>query len=159
MKFTKSKCLTALLAVMGLCAIVMGAVLIYHSPASHALAFKILGTFAVLAGTASVVQTFPIAGTFPTSAQAVSCNTQINRCVFADGDTTLALTHNWGLTATQLAQFLPLITWYIQNPGVTAPVVSFALTDSNTVTMAKVGTTGSGGTFVVTLQRPQSMTL
>jgi len=159
MQFTKTKLFTALLAVLGLAAIVTGAVLVHNHPISSLMAAKLLASLAVLAGTASVIQTFPIAGTFPTSAQAVSCNTQINRCIFADGDTTLTLTHNWGLTAAQLAQFLPIISYYAQNSGVSANTLSFALTDSNTVTVTRAATTGGGGTFVVSLYRPYSATL
>lgn len=159
MKHKSKASFTALLAVLGVLAIAIGIVMYFHNaaPVHHTVGYLLTG-LTMLAGT-TIIQTFPIAGTFPTSAQAVGCNTQINRVVMADGDTSATLTHNWGLTAAQLAQFLPLISFYVQNPGVSYPVVSFALTDSNTVTMAKTGTTGSGGTYVVALQRPYSATL
>jgi hypothetical protein len=107
----------------------------------------------------TVIQTYPIAGTFPTSAQAVSCNTQISRVVLADADTVAVLTHNWGLTAAQAAAFLPLVSYYVENIGATFPPVSFTLTDTNTVSVNKTATTGSGSTLVVVLQRPLSSTL
>ena len=151
-KFT-TRIIAAVLTILA----VAVSVVAYHYHPSNMLGM--VESFTFLLGIASVVQTFPLAGTFPTSAQAFDCNTQINRCVFADTDTTLTLTHNWGLSVAQLAQFLPLISFYIQNPGVSYPVVSFALTDSNTVTMAKTIATGSGGTFVVIMLRPLSSTL
>jgi len=157
-KLTTKAVFTALLAVMviGIGAVV-GAHYGWHlsNPAMIAMGLAV----PVIFGTATVIQTFPLAATFPTSAQAVNVNTQISRVVMADTDTLATLTHNWLLTAAQLAQFLPLISWYVENPGVSYPVVSFALTDSNTVTMAKTVATGSGGTYVVSLFRPYSATL
>lgn len=120
------------------------------------IALGLIGLF----GT-TIIQTWPIAGTFPTSQQAVSFNTQTSRVVFADADTVAVLTHNWGISAAQLAAFFPLIDFYAQNAGTagtTLPQLTFALTDSNTVTINKTAATGSGGTYVVTLQRPWSAT-
>ena len=130
----------------------------------HALSHTaklVLWSVSTLAFGTTVIQTWPIAGTFPTAAQAFNFNTQISRVVFADADTTATLTHNWGISAAQLAAFFPLIDYYAQNVGTTGttlPQLTFALTDSNTVTITKTAATGSGGTFVVTLNRPYSTT-
>jgi len=147
---------TALLAVLMLSVVAAGTVAHYHG-IHHALGYMVTA-LTMLAGS-TVIQTYPIAGTFPTSAQAFYNNTQINRVVMADADTVAVLTHNWMLSTAQLAAFLPIISFYIENIGATYPPVSFALTDSNTVTMNKTATTGSGGTYVVTMARPLSSTL
>lgn len=159
MKFMKSRWFfAAFLAVVGVLAIAIGAVIVHHNPVSHQVIVMVMSGLGLLAGS-TVIQTYPIAGTFPTSQQAVSCNTQIARVVMGDTDTIAVLTHNWGLTAAQAAQFLPLIKWYVENIGATFPPVSFTLTDTNTVSVNKVATTGSGCTLVVALERPLSSTL
>jgi hypothetical protein len=159
MKFTTKQVCTALLAVLMLGLTGAGILHHYlgHQITQHAV-WMTLTSLTMLTGVATIIQTWPIAGTFPTSAQAVDFNTQISRVVMADGDTVAVLTHNWGISAAQLAAFFPLISFYVQNIGSTAPPVSFALTDSNTVTLNKTGTTGSGGTYVVSLFRPYSAT-
>jgi hypothetical protein len=170
MKLTLPKFLA--LAVLAVMATALGFTTAHFVPAIHAihaihahmhLALAVGSlSLSLLASTVTIIQTYPIAGTFPTSAQAFYNNTQISRLVAADSDTVAVLTHNWMLSAAQLAAFLPLITYYIQaldSAGVTLPLLTFALTDSNTVTMTKVAATGSGGTYVVTMQRPLSSTL
>jgi hypothetical protein len=144
-------------AVAGIAAVVLGWTGFNQAAAGHHLAAMIATGLTMLAGS-TIITTWPIAGTFPTSAQAVNFNTQIYRVVTVDADTTAVLTHNWGISAAQLAAFFPLISFYVENIGATFPPVSFALTDSNTVTMTKLATTGSGATLVVTLQRPYSAT-
>lgn len=134
-----------------------------HAVTDHLTARSLAGLSMLftLVGATTVIQTWPIAGTFPTSAQAVNFNTQISRVIMADADTTATLTHNWGISAAQLAAFFPLINYYAQNVGTngtTLAQLTFALTDSNTVTITKTAATGSAGTFVVEMQRPYSAT-
>ena len=162
MKVT-TKFMAALATLLAVFAIAVIAVLAHHQAnlTHKAIAYGLTG-LSLLAGTATIIQTYPLAATFPTAAQAFYNNTQISRVVMADGDTTAVLTHNWMLSAAQLAAFLPLIQYYIQaldSAGVTYPILSFALTDSNTVTITKAAVTGSGGTYVVSMQRPLSSTL
>jgi hypothetical protein len=157
MKLSK-KITLAVLAVVG---IAVSVLTIHSGGVNHHTVGFILTALTGLGGTATIIQTWPLAGTFPTSAQAVDYNTQVNRVVFGDADTTAVLTHNWMIPAAQLAAFFPLINYYIQNANsvlLTYPILTFALTDSNTVTITKDAGTGTGGTFVVTLQRPYSAT-
>lgn len=149
---------TIAVALAGLAAVIVGIAGWQYALHTHHALTMAVNSFTLMVGVATIIQTWPIAGTFPTSAQAVNYNTQISRVVMADGDTIAVLTHNWMIPAAQLAAFFPLISFYVENVGATYPPVSFALTDSNTVTVNKSGTTGSGGTYVVTLQRPYSAT-
>lgn len=73
----------------------------------------------------------------------------------ADTETTAVLTHNWKLSANALALLYPFIVWYWTTAGTAQ--VSFALTDSSTVTITKSTGTGSGGTFNVVLLKPHTI--
>ena len=109
-----------------------------------------------MAGTA--VYTYPVAGaTAPTAAQALLCNMVCATAQFADADTNVVITHNFKLTAAQLANLWPVVIATIVTAGTLAVNYSVALTDSSTVTIAKVSTsTGSGSTLNVQILRPYS---
>lgn len=95
--------------------------------------------------------------TGPTVAQAMNCNMVVAEVVCTDADTTAVITHNWQTSTANLAFFFPIIQYYIGTAGTANPILSFALTNSLIVTMTKVSAAGSGGTYVVVLQRPMSM--
>lgn len=93
----------------------------------------------------------------PTTAQALLFNSLSVTAFYGDTDTTLAITHNWGLPVTAYTTlFQPWVTWMA---GTTAPVnatlavVTYA---ANTITVNKNTLTGSGGLFTLLLQRPFS---
>lgn len=107
----------------------------------------------------TVVYAYPVSGaTAPTQLQALNCNMLTATVQFSDADTTATITHNWKLTAAQLANLWPVVASYISTAGTLAVNYTFALTDSSTVTVAKASTaTGAGSTLTVNLQRPHSM--
>jgi len=98
----------------------------------------------------------------PTAAQAVTTNSLSASVTFADADTTTLITHNWGLTTTQLSNLWPWANFYPAALGTATVAVglSLALTNSVAVTLNKAATsagTGVGSSIVVILQRPFSM--
>lgn len=98
----------------------------------------------------------------PTAAQSNGAAAITALVAFTDSDTTWVLTHNWGLTAAQIAALLPEV---IINPvsGVQAaavyPVIALDRTNGNQVTFTKVSAVNSGMTVSVTLRRPHSIGL
>lgn len=116
---------------------------------------------------------FPNFGTAtpPTAQQASQMAEQIAIVSFADADVTGTIVHNWGAwfqqnvpqsyanNSTSFATLLlPKITVVCLNGTASAPSFAtnftFGLTNSNQVTMNKIGNgTGSGGSFAVYLQR------
>ena len=111
----------------------------------------------------TVTYTYPVEGaTAPTALQASQTNVVgATITASADADTTATITHNFGLTAGQIAAGFPLISL--------VPTLSQALTalsawavssiTANTVVLTKLASTGSGsGTpqLSVQIQRPHS---
>lgn len=100
----------------------------------------------------------PVSGTTaPTLAEALAANSLVAELVAADADTTAAIVHNWKLSTAELNKYFPLVGYYVSGAGTANPIVSFALSDSSTVTMTKVSAAGSGGTYVVVLSRPHTL--
>ena len=92
----------------------------------------------------------------PTAAQALLSNTITASVVFGDADTTATITHNFGLSAAQLALGFPIVSFNLSTTGTLA--VNYSVTPaSNTVVIAKASTaTGSGSTLQVSIARPFS---
>lgn len=147
-------------------ALLPAAVLVFHIQLVPAL--LMLGTG--IAGTVTVTYAsfqdgsglhggFTGGTTAPTQAQSATVNAVVAQVSMADTDTTATVTHNFGLTAAQAAALQPYITHYIQSLGsnTTAPVFTFALTNTNVITVNKVSNTGTGGTLVVIVRRPQTI--
>lgn len=155
---TKLKLIGAALVAL---AILPAAVLLFHVNPLHAL----MGLVTV-AGVTVTYQSFQAQGNFggaftggitpPTQAQAVQVQAVVATVAMADTDTTAAITHNMAISTAGLAAQQPYITWYISTPGTALPLLSFALTDANTVTVNKTSLTGSGGTYTVIIRRPYS---
>lgn len=107
----------------------------------------------------TVTYAYPVSGTVaPTIAQALGCNSLTCQVQCSDADTTAVITHNWQLTTAQLNSLFPFIGWYENagGAGTALAQLSFALTNSVSVTVTKASATGSGGTYTVILQRPFS---
>jgi len=106
----------------------------------------------------TVTYAYPVAGTVPpTAAQAFYANMLTAQINTSDADTTAVITHNWGLTTAQLNNLWPTIQLYLNTNGGTAlPIITWALTNSVSVTMTKVSASGSGGTYTVVMLRPLS---
>ena len=107
---------------------------------------------------AVVTYQYPVIGTTaPTAIQASVVSSLTCQVSMGDTDTTGVIAHNWGLSAAQNTALQPWIVGpWLQTPGTAVPILSFALS-TNTVTITKVSATGSGGTYVVTLQRPNTI--
>jgi hypothetical protein len=112
----------------------------------------------------TVTYTHPVAGiTAPTALQSSNAQSVIADVIAtADGDTTAVVTHNFGLTAAELASGFPNV--------IMTPVLSQALAAlsswtntanaANTSTFTKLATAGSGNAanqLHVTVQRPHSI--
>ena len=100
----------------------------------------------------------------PTAAQMASANNLVAAVsATADGDTTAVITHNWGLSAAQLANYHPFVIISKLTANLAAANLSAwaaAWTDGNTITLTKA-TTGSSGAagnqIVVILLKPHSI--
>lgn len=95
--------------------------------------------------------------TAPTATQSFNFNSLLAQVVLSDADTTAALTHNWGLSATEQSLLYPLVASYVTNIGTAGLTFTFTLTDGNTVTLGKASAAGSGCTMVAELLRPNSL--
>ena len=111
-----------------------------------------------LAGVVVVTYERPVVGlTAPTVAQAANCN-MVNAVVFMDQtDTSAVVVHNFGISATDLAQLFPVPIVYYRNAN-TAPVaVSIDISNTNQITITKISANGSQGTFNVIIMRPNTI--
>lgn len=99
---------------------------------------------------------YPLAGTVaPTAAQNAPYTTLTAQCITADADTGVIIKHNWALA--NAADLFPLVSFYVNVLGTAAPSLTATLTDSNTVSVGKATTAGTGCTFTVTLLRPHTI--
>ena len=111
---------------------------------------------------ATVNYKYPVSGTTPpTFIQALPANTIQAEVVFGDADTTATITHNWQVSAADLAAYFPTVSFVPNGSGtgglVLATIIA-ALTNSIAVTLTKASTAaGSAVTLVVTLTRPHSI--
>ena len=118
-------------------------------------------------GTVSVTYCTPILGTpsttAPTAAQAAQVVKQMAQVSFLDTDAVATITHNWGaagkITNSSPGWLLPIVMFNKSLGGASdssfATEFTFGLTNTNSVTMTKIGLgTGQGGTFNVYLRIP-----
>ena len=109
----------------------------------------------------TLTYTWPVTGTTaPTAAQMAAFNTIVATLNWSDTEVSQAITHNWNLSATELASLFPIVQAILKSDSTTtvAPVVTVAYTDSSTVTLGKGTVVGTQGTLVVTLIRPHTIT-
>jgi hypothetical protein len=147
------------LALLGAFLAAAGALLITFGPPSHAALLALLGS-GILFGT-TVTYAYPgtpggtTPPTFPVRQSMV--NVQVS---FGTTDTVAVITHNFNLTAAQLAAQQPLIMLYqaTGGSGTVDAQLTFAATDGNTVTITK-NATGAGTERIinVTVLRPNSL--
>jgi hypothetical protein len=98
----------------------------------------------------------------PTAIQASQVQKQVAQVVMADSDTQALFTHNWGLDASAPTYFEPEIfasgnQGPAQAGGTWLPNFSFDLTNTNAIKINKLNFLGTGGTFMFTVRRPQSV--
>ncbi len=99
--------------------------------------------------------------TAPTAAQASAVTLQTALIAMGDAETFAQFTHNWGLPASFPSFLFPLI-FYRQSdigvgPSTQLAALTFAIANTNVVTVLKVAGLGNGGSFIVTLMRPHSL--
>jgi hypothetical protein len=102
---------------------------------------------------------WPVSGTVAPTAAVMSKHQSLRAQInFADADTTLLVSHNWGFNLAQGTQLQPVISWYMQTVGTAGtPVLTISNnTDSNHFTITKVAGAGTGGTLIFNLERPWS---
>ncbi len=93
----------------------------------------------------------------PTAAQAQQCAQQTVTFSCTDADTTINITHNWGLSAAQAAAYQPqLIGPYLlaNGTGTTLPAITWSFSNTNVLQGTKTSIAGSGCTFNVVLRYP-----
>jgi hypothetical protein len=132
-------------------------------PAIVALGMGIAGTVTVTYSSFAVDQPSPQVGTAytggttaPSAIQAGQVN-RLNALVgFTDGDTSITLTHNWGLSAAAQAANEPdiIVTDYALGSSGTTPAGMTWARNTNTVVGSKGTAAGSGRTLCVTLRLP-----
>jgi hypothetical protein len=109
-----------------------------------------------------VTYTFPVPGNVPSATPPTAAVMKLNQTLqaevnFADADTTAVVTHNWGSPLSDLTALFPTIKYYLATAGTAGnPVLTWALTNSNVITITKTAGAGTGGTVVVELERPWS---
>lgn len=120
-----------------------------------------LGVVNVLYFIRGGVVTINGSATNPTAIQASQVQKQTAEIVMGDADVQALFTHNWGLDASAPTYFEPEIsevTGLILNAGGTYLTgFTFDRTNTNVVKINKLNFAGSGGTWVVSLRRPQSI--
>lgn len=143
-------------------AILPAAVLLFHASLPHVLAGLV-----TIVGLTVTYQSFQTGQSFgggytggatgPTLAQSAQVQAVVAQVTMSDTELTAAITHNLNISAAALAAQQPYVTWYISTPGTVVPLISFALTSVNVVTINKSTiTTGTGGVFTVIVRRPYS---
>lgn len=107
----------------------------------------------------TITYAYPVAGTTPpTALQALGCNAVTATVNWSDSEVSAVITHNFKLSAAQLANLFPLVQVVLLGGSTTtlAPVITVTLTDSSTVTIGKTTVVGTQGTLLVTIMRPMS---
>jgi len=130
----------------------------------------LLGVLESELGTVTVTYCHPILGapttTAPTAAQAAQIVELAATVFFADTDTQATITHNWGAAGkcpNSYQNWLWPQVFFVKALGGAsdssfATNITFGLTNTNSVTMNKVGIgTGQGGTYNVYLRVPHSI--
>lgn len=120
----------------------------------------VFGTVALTYLTPNVNGGPTLGGTVPpTATQAANFSTLAVQASTADGDTSIAIVHNWGLSTADLAAGYPVTIWTLDTAGTAVPVLTGfkAGSAANTLTITKASAAGSGGTILFTLARPHTI--
>lgn len=156
---TKLKLIGAALLAL---AILPAAVLLFHASLPH-----LLLALVAIGGTTVTYGSFEAQGAYgggytggttgPTLAQSAQVQAVVAQVAMSDTETTAVITHNLAISTAGLAALQPFIQYYLSTPGTIVPLISFALTSANVVTINKTTiTTGTGGTYTVIIRRPYS---
>ncbi len=108
----------------------------------------------------TVIYNYPTAvgSLIPPTANQAACSLVKAQAGFLDADTTITITHNFGMTAAELAAGFPIIIAAGVNAG-TEAAISFDVSWANSVSviLTKGNAAGTGGTWDFTLLRPHSL--
>src|SRR5882672_34341 len=133
--------------------------LVVSTQHGHALAKTIVWGLTSLSfafGVVVVTYKYPVSGlTAPTAAQVYGLGVVTATVFMLDTDLTATVTHNFGLSAAELADLfsVPIVN---ASSGVSVfPGFTIART-ANTVVLTKPSAVGSGGTFEVVILRPST---
>lgn len=106
----------------------------------------------------NVIYTYPVAGTVPpTAVQAARVNMVVAHVGGADADTASLITHNFRMSAADLARLFPTVTVRMSDAGTAASTVIVALTNSVAITFTKATAAGNNGTWVIVMSRPHTI--
>jgi hypothetical protein len=99
----------------------------------------------------------PVAGaTAPTAALMATRNKVVADVVFADGATVVNLVHNMNIP---VGSGFPLVSTQIKASGTALNQLAVAIVDANTVSLTQtLGSANTGGTYRVTVDRPNTAT-
>lgn len=151
MKFQKAIGLLAALLVLGF----LSVALVVHSQHPVNAVMWALSTLSLMAGAVTVTYKYPISGlTAPIASQVYGLGVVTAQVNAADTDTSIVVTHNFGLSAAELADLFPLVLINTTAAGV-SPAFTFSK-GTNSVTITKASTSGTGGTFDVIILRPHT---
>lgn len=115
-----------------------------------------LGAASFALGTVTVNYTAPATGSSaPTAAQVYGLGLVTAQVNMADTDASATIIHNFGLDANELAFLFPFVILNQDSGGTTNPEYAFSK-GTNSVTITKASTSGTGGTFDVCIWRPPS---
>ena len=104
-----------------------------------------------------VTYCYPVAGTTaPTAAQMFGLSLLTAQVSFVDTSTSVVLTHNMAISLANGSNQFPIVIPVAQTPGTAIPALAVALTSSNTITISKLSAAGSGGTFQISVLRPNT---
>jgi len=98
----------------------------------------------------------------PTAPQTSQVQEIVAQVSWLLADVSALVTHNYGFTASQALNFFrPQVVGpvWISGPlggGTSSPFMSFDFTNTNVLTIRKLGVAGTEGTFVLYLRRPFS---
>jgi hypothetical protein len=110
----------------------------------------------------SVTYAYPVSGTTPPTTKQTGAygksivNAQV---VFADGDTTATVTHNFELISTDPAALFPVvvITLDPSSAGTVSATILVTRTSTDSIVLTKGTGAGTNGTYNVSILRPSSV--
>lgn len=131
--------------------------LVVHS--QHMSLSTTLGLFSALGfamGTATINYKYPVSASIaPTAQQVYGLGIVTAQVNFGDTDASAVVTHNFGLSANELADLFPAVIVDPTAGGTTFPQFTYTKA-TNAVTINKASTSGTGGTFDVIILRPHT---
>ena len=144
--------LLAALLVLGF----LSVALVFHFQHPLSTAMWIFSALSFAMGTATINYKYPVSASIaPTAQQVYGLGVVTAQVNFGDTDVSAVVTHNFGLSANELADLFPVVIVDPTASGTTFPQFTFTKA-TNAVTIAKASTAGTGGLFDVIILRPHT---